>query len=105
MQFINSTIDDYVKQKKLTGQEDLGEKLMFGQDDEDGCKSMTTSLLHDISFDDLEQLLTCDNFKPSLFINYLNLINMVQNLKLDCADALSSFFENTKIEKLPEWIK
>ena len=78
---------------------------MFGQDDEDGCKLMTTSLLHDISFDDLEQLLTCDNFKPSLFINYLNLINMVQNLKLDCADALSSFFENTKIEKLPEWIK
>ena len=89
----------------MTGWEDLGEKLMFGQDDEEGCKSMTASLLHDISFVDLEQLLTCDNFKLNIFINYLNLINMVQNLKLDCADALTSFFEDAKVDKLPEWIK
>ena len=76
----------------MSGSEDLGEKLLFGQSDDPECKTMTTSLLHGISFNDLEQLLTCDNFKPILFTNYLNLINLVQQIKLDCASALPSFF-------------
>ena len=85
----------------MTGQEDLSEKLMFGSDGDEGCKTMLASLLQDISTDDLEQLLTSDNFKPSLFFNYINLIEMVQKLKLDCAEALSNFFEGSSSETLP----
>ena len=92
----------------MTGKEDLGEKLMFGsgQDGKERFRDETTSLLHGISFNDLEQLLTCEKFNPDIFTNYLYLINMVHNLEEDCVKTFSTFYpEGNRNEKLPVWIK
>ena len=49
----------------------------------------------------MHQLLDCESFKPQVFVSYLKLLCEVNEMQLDCADALQTLFQTG--ERIPDW--
>ena len=89
------------KLQELDQQQDLSQLLAFGESDDSEASKRVRSLLEGITCQDLQQLLDCESFKPQVFVSYLKLLSEVNEMQLDCADALQTLFQTG--ERIPDW--
>ena len=85
-----SELDEFVRSVKVLLQDtidkqadkdaELSQILKFGTQDDEASQQAIKQLFEGVTCKDLEQLLSCESFKPHMYTNYLKLMNHLNEL-------------------------
>lgn len=77
---------------KFDGTKDLSHLIVFGRDDDAQSAERVRTLLDGITCRDLEQLLSCESFKPQIFGQYLKMMHYLSDVQQDCCESQAEIF-------------